>query len=218
MPIKIPAWTASSVDSFITCPHKFYRLRVIRDVRDLPPSEQVLWGRELHKAFENAVNFGDPLPKECAHWQPFIDKLKAIKGQKFPEYRFSIDDSFQPCEWGKAWSRGQADLVIKSGKQVLIFDYKTGKRKPSDQLALYAGYAFAYWTDVEVVHTCYVWLKDKKMDKATYHVSDKSQIWQKWLPLVQRMHKAYESDQWHKCPSGLCKNWCPVKDCSFCGL
>lgn len=218
MGTHMPAWTASSVDSFVTCPHKYYRLRVARDVKDLPPSEQILWGRKLHKAFEDSVNFGDPLPKECQAWQSFIDKLKSIPGEKLPEFRFSVDDAFQPCAWGSAWSRGAADLVIKNGKQAIIFDYKTGRRKPSDQLALYAGFAFAYWPELEQVHTCFVWLKEHKMDKATYLASEKHKIWDLWLPLVARMQRAYDTDQWAKCPSGLCRNWCPVKDCDFCGV
>ena len=214
----LPPWTASLLDNFVSCPHKYYRLRVLRDIKDFPPSEQILWGRKLHKAFEDAVNYRDPLPKECETWQTLVDKIKAIPGEKLPEYRFSIDDSFQPCSWSSAWSRGAADLVIKNGKQAIIFDYKTGKRKPSDQLALYAGFAFAYWPELEQVHTCFVWLKDKVMDKKTYLASEKHKIWELWLPLVARLQRSYDSDQWRKCPSGLCKNWCPVKDCDYCGL
>lgn len=126
----LPPWTASLLDNFVSCPHKYYRLRVLRDIKDFPPSEQILWGRKLHKAFEDAVNYGDPLPKECETWQTLVDKIKAIPGEKLPEYRFSIDDSFQPCSWSSAWSRGAADLVIKNGKQAIISITKLVNENP----------------------------------------------------------------------------------------
>lgn len=216
--MKIPPWTASSIDAFITCPYKFYRLRVLRDVKDLPPSEQSLWGRRVHKVFEDAVNWGDPLSEEYKQWQPLVDKIKALPGEKLPEFRFSIDQDFNQCPWKDAWSRGMADLVVRNGKEAIILDYKTGKRKPSDQLQLYAGFAFAYWPHLERVHTAFVWLKDKVLDRKTYEAKDKADIWANWMPLYKRYERAFETDVWMKHPSGLCRNWCPCKDCEFCGV
>ena len=40
----IPAWSASSVDAYTTCPKKYYHLRVARDVQDFPPSDAVIAG------------------------------------------------------------------------------------------------------------------------------------------------------------------------------
>lgn len=216
--IKIPAWTASSIDAFTTCPHKFYRLRVAKDVKDLPMSEQSLYGQRVHKMFENAVNWGDPLPDAYENLKPLVDKILKIPGEKFPEFKFSVTEDFQPCKWGEAWSRGAADLVIKHGKEAIILDYKTGKRKPSEQLALYAGFAFSYWPELEQVHTAFVWLKDRKIDRKTFRRADVPEIWKNWLPLVQRLYRAYEKDNWPKRPSGLCKAWCPVTECEFCGV
>lgn len=215
---KLPAWTASSIDAFTTCPHKYYRLRIAKDTKDLPMSEQTLYGQKVHKMFEDAINWGDPLPDAYKKYVPLVEKIKAIPGTKLPEFRFSITGDFRQCKWGEAWSRGAADLVIKHGNQCIILDYKTGKRKPLEQLALYAGFAFAYWPEIEVVHTAYVWLRDMKIDKKTFYAKDKHEIWQNWLPLVARLERCYDRDDWPKHPSGLCKNWCPVKDCEFCGV
>jgi hypothetical protein len=215
--MKLPAWTASSVGSFISCPHKYYRLRVVRDVKDFPRSEQQLYGTKLHKMVENAVAWGDPIPDAYPALKKIVEQIKKIPGEKLPEFRFSITEDFQKCGWKEAWCRGAADLVIRRGSEAIILDYKTGKRKPTEQLALYAGFAFAYWPELTKVHTGYVWLKDHKIDKKTYTKDDVPVIWQTWMPLVQRMQRAYESDQWIKRPSGLCAHWCPVKDCEFCG-
>lgn len=215
---KLPPWTASSIDAFMTCPHKYYRLRVARDVKDLPMGDQALWGSRVHKSFENAVNWGDPLPPDCKQWEPLVKKICALPGEKMAEYKFSIDEDLKQCPWKEAWSRGAADLVIRKGDTVIILDYKTGKRKPSDQLSLYAGFAFAYWPDVKTVHTAYIWLKDKAIDRKTWTAEQKHEIWDLWIPLVARLQRCVEKGDWPKRPSGLCKHWCPVKDCQFYGV
>lgn len=213
---KFPAWTASSLSMFQTCPYRYYRQRVAKDVKD-SLSEVAAWGIKTHKAFEDFINLGIPLPETCKQWAGLAEKIKAMPGCKYPEYRFSIDENHRECLWTKAWSRGQADLLIRQGPTAIILDYKTGKRKPSDQLALYAGYAFDYFPEVTKVHTAYVWLKDKKIDKAVYERKDIPDIWGLWLPTVARLRIAHEKDEWQKKPCGLCKHWCPVKDCAYCG-
>lgn len=213
----IPAWSASSVDAYTTCPKKYYHLRVARDVQDLPPSEAVIAGRELHKAFENAVNLNEPLPQSQAHWQTLVEKIKAIPGERLAEYPFMLDEFHEPCDKRGAWTRGVADLVIKHGKEAIIIDYKTGKRKPSEQLALYAAYAFAYWPEIQSVHTAFVWLKEKKIDRKTYMREDAPTIWQSFLPAVARMRNSYETGDWPARPSGLCRAWCPCHQCQHCG-
>lgn len=218
--VKQPPWTASSLDAYMTCPHRYYRVRVARDVKDLPPSDAVLLGRKLHTAFENAVNLGDALPSDYRHWQSILDQIRAMPGEKFPEFKFGIDENFTPCDFydKKVWSRGAADLVIKKGKECIIFDYKTGKRKPSDQLKLYAAYAFALWPEIETVHTCFVWLKERKTDKAKYTRDQLSEIWQDFVPIVARVRNSFEKNDWPQRPSGLCRKWCPVRDCKYCGV
>lgn len=213
----IPAWSASSVDAYTTCPKKYYHLRVARDVQDLPPSEAVIAGRELHKAFENAVNLNEPLPQSQAHWQTLVEKIKAIPGERLAEYPFMLDEFHEPCDKRGAWTRGVADLVIKRGKEAIIIDYKTGKRKPSEQLALYAAYAFAYWPEIQAVHTAFVWLKEKKIDRKTYMREDAPTIWQSFLPAVARMRNSYETGDWPARPSGLCRAWCPCTNCCYQG-
>lgn len=214
----IPPWSASSVDAYSTCPRKYYHLRVARDVEDLPPSDAVILGRKMHKAFENAVNLNEPLPESFKGWEKLVQKIKAIKGERLAEYSFCLDEFYEPCDRKGAWTRGQADLIIKRGKEAIIIDYKTGKRKDSDQLALYAAYAFAYWPELEKIHTAYLWLKDRVMDRKTYTKEQKSEIWQRYIPVVARMRKSYENNDWPARPSGLCKAWCPCKDCKYCGL
>ena len=69
---------------YVTCPYKYYRQRVLKDVKDTL-SEKAEWGIKVHKSFENAVNYGDPLPEGCQQWQSLAENIKALlRGEKLP--------------------------------------------------------------------------------------------------------------------------------------
>lgn len=212
----MPPWTYSQIDSFESCPRKFYHLKVVRDVVD-PPSQHAEWGTRVHTAMENYVKDQEPLPEGMTHWKGIADKITKLPGEKFCEMKMSLDKNFQPTEWKTSWSRGIADLTVVNGKKAATLDYKTGRRKPSEQLELYAAYTFAYFPDVQQVTTMYVWLKEKKVDKATYERDQLPMIWQGMLPRVRKLESAYERDKWPAKPSGLCKSWCPCMECEFNG-
>lgn len=208
------AWTYSQLESFETCPKRHYHLRVARDVVE-PPSPHQEWGTKVHTAFENAINKGDPLPEGMQQWQALATKLQALSGEKLTEHRFAIDRNFQPVDWKSSWSRGIADLVVVRGTQAAVLDYKTGKRKPSEQLALYANYAFHHFPQVKSVRTGYVWLSAKKIEWNLFDVDSVSRTWQSFLPRVNRLEAAHEGGLWPVRPSGLCRGWCPVLHCAF---
>lgn len=206
------AWTFSRLESYESCPKKFYHLNVVKDVVE-PPSSAIQWGHEVHTAFENFVRHGTPLPPAMAHWRSFAEKVGKLAGEKLPEFRLALDENFQPAQWDCAWSRGIADLLAVDGSVATVIDYKTGKRKPTDQLALYAAYVFAHYPQVQTVKTAFVWLKDRILDKETYQREDVPAIWQSFLPRVRRLERAYETEKWEPKPSGLCRGWCAVKQC-----
>jgi hypothetical protein len=208
-------WTYSHLDAFESCPRRFYHLRVARDVTEAP-SEHITWGNTVHKAFENAISFGTPLPDELVTYQKLVNNIKDLPGNKRCELKFAIDRAFQPADWFKSWSRGISDLVIETPSKIMLMDYKTGKRKPSEQLQLYALYAFAHYPKASEVETCFVWLKDRKLDKDKFHRDDIPELWKPFLARSSKLEKAYETEQWPANPSGLCNGWCPVKQCEFC--
>lgn len=209
-----PAWTYSQLESFETCPKKHYHLKVARDVTE-PPSPHQEWGTRVHSAFEDAINKDHPLPEGMRQWQALADKLRAIEGDKLTEQKFAIDRNFQPTGWKTAWSRGIADLVILRGTQAAVLDFKTGKRKPSEQLDLYANYAYHHYPNVTSVRVGYVWLKDRRIDWKSTTADSVSTTWQTLLPRVRKLESAFERDSWPARPSGLCRGWCPVTSCSF---
>jgi hypothetical protein len=174
-----------------------------------------MWGEKVHKAMELRVRDSVPLPEGMTQWEGIAAKFAALPGEKHCELQMAVDKNFQPAEWGNAWSRGIADLLVVHGDRAGIFDYKTGKRKLTEQLELYVGYTFATYPQVNYVTTGFVWMRDKKIDKSTYQRVQVADIWRDFLPRVRKLENAYERDAWPCRPSGLCRGWCPVKTCEF---
>lgn len=212
--MAIPAWTYSQLDKFETCPRQFYHARVKKDFPE-PPTEATIWGERVHKALELRVKEGTPLPEGMTQWEGIANKFAGLAGEKYCELQMAVDRNFQPADWNNAWSRGIADLIIINKDKAAIFDHKTGRRKPTEQLMLYAGYTFAMFPDVDYVTTGFVWLKDKKIDKQEFTREQVSEIWLEFLPRVRKLEMAYEKDNWPCRPSGLCHGWCPAKSCEF---
>ena len=211
-----PAFTYSQLDTFTTCPRKFYHLKVLKDVSD-PPTVHTEWGTKVHTALEYAVRDGVPLPEGMTQWQRIADKFRAAPGDKLLEYKFAVGRDMQPAEWGNAWSRGIADGVTINGTKALTYDWKTGKRKPTDQLSLYAAYIFAHFPEVQTVATSFVWLKEGKLDNDKFERENLGAIWDNLMPRIVRLERAYDTGEWQAKPSGLCKAWCPVTSCEFNG-
>jgi hypothetical protein len=178
----------------------------------------------VHTALEDYVKDGTPLPEGMTQWDGIAAKLKALPGEKHTEIQFAIDANFQPCDWKGSWSRGIADLLVIYKDKALVADYKTGKRKPTEQLDLYANYVFHHYPQVNVVTTGFIWLKEKKVDwnsgrpgKQPIYRAEVPFVWAEFLPRVRKLESAYERDKWPAKTSGLCKAWCPVLSCEFNG-
>ena len=212
--MNLPAWTFSQLEKFETCPKQFYHVRVAKDVIE-SQTEATLWGSRVHTAMEDRIRDGTPLPEGMEQWEGFAKQICAMPGEKLAEEKMALDKSFQPADWDNAWTRGIADMLIVHGNRAATLDYKTGKRKLTHQLMLYAAYTFAYYPEVETVTTGFVWLRDKKIDRETFTRADISTIWGTFLPKVRKLEIAYEKDKWIARPSGLCNGWCPVKSCEF---
>jgi CRISPR/Cas system-associated exonuclease Cas4 (RecB family) len=214
--MQMPPWTYSQLDNFETCPRKFYHLKVARDIVE-PPSTHAEWGARVHTAFEEWIKNGSPLPEGMTQWQSLAEKLAKLPGEKLCEQKMALDKNFQPTDWKTSWTRGIADLLVVHKDRAVVADYKTGKRKPTEQLDLYAAYTFAHYPQVKVVTTAFVWLKDRKIDKKEVTRDEVPIVWSGFLPRVRKLESAYERDSWPERPSGLCRAYCPVYACKFNG-
>jgi hypothetical protein len=209
------------LSAFETCPRRFKLTRITKEVRE-PQSEAMTHGNEVHKALENHINGAASLPDKYKGYQPIVDKIKAVPGNRLVEFKFALTSSFKPTTFfaPDAWVRGVIDFGLVTPTQAVVLDWKTGKPKDdADQLKLFAAAAFAQYPYVGTVKTGYVWLAHNKIDSQTFEKADVAEIWQEFLPRVVRLTKAAENDNFPPKPSGLCGKWCPVshKQCEFSG-
>lgn len=229
----MPAWSYSSLTSFETCPRRHHATRVAKTVRE-PEGAALVIGNAAHKSLELRAKTGCPIPKvidittaggeratmPTTGWEEMMAKILAVPGEVITERQIALDSRL--CETGwfdkNVWVRGVIDLGIVHGHKALLLDHKTGKRKPdNDQLMLFAALAMHVWPALDKVVTGFLWLKEHKIDKETFTRSDLSGIWDRFTPRVKRLEIAHETDTWDPKPSGLCKKWCPINACEFCG-
>jgi hypothetical protein len=214
------AWSHSVLDSFETCPRRHYLTKVAKTVQQDPPSQEVQWGRDVHKALENRLDGKAPLPASMAHYEGMVNVLTSKHGNRLNETKFSIDKNYKPCGWRdpSTWCRVIVDTGIVGTTSAFLADWKTGKRKPnSDQLKLSAAVGFAHYPFLESIHTAFIWLKDKKVDSEMFKREQVDTIWNEFLPRVKRLELAHQTNAWQPKPSGLCGKWCPVtkQHCEF---
>lgn len=208
------AHSYSSLTKFETCPYQYFRVRVAKDVVE-PPNEAAEWGTRVHLALEERVRDKKPLPSFAAEWEPLAAKFDPYGDRVFCEAKFGLTRTLEACDFfaSDCWYRGVVDVGVH-GTRALLGDYKTGKIKENhDQLKLFAAAHMATYPTVESCLTKYYWLKFKMSSKLEVHRDDLPAIWSEFLPRFSRLEAAYEKEKWPCKPSGLCRGWCPVRDC-----
>lgn len=209
----MPPWTYSQLSTFETCPKQYYHKYVAKEFPFVKTTESA-WGDRVHLAFESRVFSGELLPDGMTQWEPFMRKLAALPGEKHAEKQLAVDELYRPASyWDSPWTRGKADLLVLHGDSAAVFDYKTGKKRPSDQLTLYAAYVFSYYPQVSTVHTRAVWLKEKTLTKDVVQREELPFVWQGFAKRANSIEQAHEKNEWPERPSGLCRGWCPVSTC-----
>jgi hypothetical protein len=213
-------WSYSSMSLFQMCHKKYYHLRVVKDV-DEPPSEQMRYGLDAHKAAEEYVGNGVPLPPQFAYMQEVLDRVRAYKGDIHCEYQMGLDKHLNPCDFKspKVWWRGIADLLIVNGGMARVIDYKTGKNTYPDtkQLELLALATFKHFPDVEVVKAGLLFVVHPAFVTEEFHRRDEDIRWRKWLDKSDELDMAYSTNVWNPKQNFTCRNWCPVMECAHNG-
>ena len=214
-------WSYSSINLFKQCPHKYYRLRVVKDIVE-PPAEHLNYGLEVHKAAEDYIGKGTPIPEKYIFIKEHLDKLNSIKGEKLCEYKMGLTSNLEPCGFfdKEVWWRGVADLIIINGDKAYIIDYKTGKSaKYADtkQLELLSSALFKHFPEVKKVKGGLLFLVANDLVKDDFEVDNEGVYWTKWLEDTQRLEAAIQNDVWNKKPNFSCRSWCSITDCEHNG-
>lgn len=209
------AWSHSALEAFENCPKQYYETKIEKRW-PYEETDDMRWGKEVHKAFENFLLYDVPLPASMATHVEYLNWLKNLPGRLAGEEKLALDRHLQPCAYfGKdVWYRGQVDARKRDGSYVLIVDHKTGKVKNNfDQLKTFAIHEFLTNAEAMEIRAEYYWTQTKSPKGETY-VRD--QLWdlvRQFTPRLHRFADAFETGVFNPKPSGLCHGWCPVTDC-----
>lgn len=212
----------SAIQAYETCPFKYYHERVTKKY-DQPKGEAAIWGDEVHKKFETSIQTGAPMPTSMAKYQPVLDLVLNSPGDKYPEVKLAVTADLRPCDFFSpdAWLRGICDLLVLNGYRAGAFDWKTGKKKKeSSQLDIMACLTMLTYEEVDYTTTAFVWLQEPKPTRVEPRIVGREEVpelMEGFRERIDNMNYSYEHNVWPMRPSGLCKQWCPVRECPHNG-
>jgi hypothetical protein len=168
------AHSYSSVKDYEGCARRYHEVRILKKFKS-KDTEATLYGTAVHKAFEDYIKDGTPLPANIAHYKPFVEPLAAHPGDIRCEERMAIRVDFSPCGFfdKDVWFRGIPDYlaISKSGKTALVGDYKTGKSSryaDTAQLELMAAMVMLHHPTVQKVKGALLFVVVGDIIKAEY--------------------------------------------------
>lgn len=215
-------WSFSRIKAFQTCPKQFYHTHVLKEF-PYEETEAMRYGTAFHKAAEEFVRDGTPVPEQFSYAEPALKVLAGMPGKKLCEHKIGLTAKLEPCEFfdRSVWFRGIVDLAIMDGDRAYIVDYKTGgKSRYADkgQLELMALAMFRHFPELKTVKAGLLFVIANDFVRDRYERSGSKELWQKWLVDYGKMETAFSSGAWNPKPSGLCKRHCKVLSCPHNGL
>lgn len=218
-PPKAFTWTYTKLKNFEACPKKHYEVDVLKNFQE--DSEQLTWGNSVHDALAKRVGEKrTPLPKGMTSYEPWAEKLVTTPGNIFVENKMGLTREFAPAGFfdRDVWLRAIVDVIKIHGDVALLIDWKTGKIKEDlVQLALSAACVFAKYPEIKKIRARYVWLQENAQTDEDFTPEDMPGLWKGLWPRVQALEHAHNTTTYQAKPSGLCRNWCPVRDCPHYG-
>lgn len=216
-------WSHSSYKMFSQCRRQYNLVKRLKVVKP-QMFEANSYGDQAHKAIEQYLKKGTPLPEEFKKYQTWVDIAAKLPGEKLIEAKLgmTIDGKTTGFFDKDVWWRGLPDLaVINEPKGVAhVADWKFGKNAKyadKDQLELLALAIFAKYPKVNKVKGLLAFMVSNEPVVATYHRKDFAVLMSKWIGRIDEIRKAEENDVWNPTRSGLCNPYCPAtKDlCEF---
>ena len=212
------AHSYSSIKQFENCPRQYNEVRILKKFKQ-SETEATLYGTAVHKAFENYIKDGTPLPAQFAQFQRYITPLAALEGDIRCEEKMGIRADFSPCGFfdKDVWFRGVPDFMAINGpKRVArVADYKTGKSSrfaDKAQLELMAAMIMSHYPDVDTVKGVLLFVVAGDIIKSEYTRKQLPEILSKWAGRASAIEAAVVHGVWNPRSSALCK-FCPVTTC-----
>lgn len=216
MPVQ---WSYSSLKTFQQCPKKYFHLKIAKDVEN-EGGEAANYGKIVHKAAEDYIRDGTPMPPQFSYMVPILDALKKIPGKKYCEIELGIakkDGKFVACKFDAPnyWWHGIADLLIVDGGVAWLVDYKTSKNaKYADtkQLDLLAAATFLHFPEVLEIKSALAFVVSNEFVRKEHDRVMRHKYLDAMKPELDRLEAAIENKVWNPISGPLCK-FCPVKTC-----
>lgn len=213
-------WAYSKLKKFETCPKQYYHVIVSQDYKEDFSGKEAKFGNAVHKAAQQHIDYGKPIPDEYAFLRDPLEALKRKPGDKYCELKLGLSENLDPCDFfaKEVWWRGVIDLLIVDEDVAYVIDYKTGKATyaDTDQLEQMSLAVFKHY-EVKEVKAALIFVVTGEMIKESFSAGDQSWLWEKWLQKYAKLEAAHENDVWNPCPSGLCKRHCVVTECPHNG-
>ena len=212
-------WSHSSLKDYEGCARRYHEVKILKKY-PFKETQAVIYGKELHKAAEDYVGKGEPLPEQFEFIQSTLDALMAKPGRKLVEYQMALTEDLQPTGWfdKSVWVRGVADLLIVDDDNLTawVVDYKTGNNKYPDreQLKLMSLMVFAHFPHIREIKSALLFVVKNDMVKHTMTVDQTDAEWWRYRERVGRIAASIDADVWNPTRTPLC-GWCPVKSCEF---
>jgi hypothetical protein len=213
-------WSYSSLKTFQQCPKKYYHLKIAKDIQQ-EDTVHTIYGKEVHKAAEDYIKEGKPVPEKYSYVLDTLDALNKIPGEKYCEIELGIkktsDGKYVACEFKdpKYWWHGIADLVIIDGGLAYLADYKTSKNaKYADtkQLDLLAAGVFLHFPQVIEIKSALAFVVSGEFVKKEHHSFYKTKYLETMKPELDRLEAALSNKVWNPVSGPLC-GFCPVNTC-----
>lgn len=120
-------WSHTNWKLFDQCPRQY---NLVKNLKLYPPKEgeALIFGREVHKAFELYLKRGEPMPAPYDKFLPWAEGVKEIEGEMLVESYLGFTKEGKACRFkaDNVWWRGVVDAaVINREKGVAwIVDWK----------------------------------------------------------------------------------------------
>ena len=221
--MKPQAWSHTALDNFENCPKQFYETKVVKPSRyPFVDTPETIWGRKVHKDFENRLLYNAPLPPDLQAHEDFLAAFQAEPGEIAGEERIALDTAMRQCQYFdrkvQVWYRGQVDARKRDRAAGVshILDHKTGKVKNDfTQLKGFAMWEFLTQPDIHTCRVEFYWTQIRGANGETYYREQLPEIIRFFAAKLHRYADAFLTDTFPPKPSGLCNGWCPVTTCEY---
>ncbi len=222
--MKAARWSFTGLKQAETCLRQFHQVRVLKNYPYEATSDEAVWGRYVHKAFEDRQATRTELPQDLSQHEQFMQRLEGWDGFFFTEQKIALDRQLKPVNFfggDRVWWSGIIDYtkIHNEEHRGRIVDYKTGKRRPEpDQLIQNALWGFAQYPEINIFDCMFYWtqeahLEEKAIDRYVYSRDQIPELWSRFVSSLGRLFEAYKTDTWPAKPGPLCYGWCPHMRC-----